>query len=183
MAVAANVTQSAFCRLDEVLLTFGALTMEYQDLRDTRGGDRIACTAILDSLEKRWANADQNVLIAAVILNPFFKHSPFKALSRFQPANIYNLFVILWNRFFPGQHSPLTLYQNVIDYLREKGDFMTLQATVKVCLDMSEGKVMCIYILQVSINTHNHYRMSRRTHGCCSTRSKSSDAHRKKRCQ
>ena len=32
LAVAANVTQSAFCRLDEVLLTFGALMMNYKDL-------------------------------------------------------------------------------------------------------------------------------------------------------
>ena len=142
MAVAANVTQSAFCRLDEVLLTFGALTMEYQDLRDTRGGDQVACDAILGSLEKRWANADQNVLIAAVILNPFFKHSPFKALSQFQPANIYNLFVILWDRFFPGQRAPIALYQNVIDYLRENGEFTTLPTTVKVCLNISERKVI-----------------------------------------
>jgi hypothetical protein len=142
LAVAANVTQSVFCRLDEVLLTFGALTMEYQDLRDTCGGDQVACNAILGSLKKRWANADQNVLIAAVILNPFFKHSPFKALLRFQPANIYNLFVILWDHFFLGQRAPIALYQNVIDYLRENGKFTTLPMAIKVCLNISKQKVI-----------------------------------------
>ena len=141
MAVAANVTQSAFCRLDEVLLTFGALTMEYRDLRDNRGGDRVACDAILHSLEKRWANADQDIFIAAVVLNPFFKHAPFKGLSRFQPTNIHSLFIMLWNRFFPEDRAPVTLHQNVLDYLRETGDFMTLQTTKMACLGISEQKV------------------------------------------
>ena len=40
LAIAANITQSAFCRLDEVLLTFGALTITYADLRDRCGGDQ-----------------------------------------------------------------------------------------------------------------------------------------------
>lgn len=142
LAVAANITQSTFCRIDEVLLTFGALTMEYKDLRDNRDGDEVACNAILNSLERRWANTDQDVFVAAVILNPFFKHTPFKPLPRFQPANIYNLFVVLWNRFFPGQPAPVTLYGNVLDYLRERGDFVTLNASVVACLDMSNQKVI-----------------------------------------
>ena len=141
LAIAANVTQSAFCRVDEVLLTFGALVMDYTDLRDNRGGDLTACNAVLSSLEKRWANTDQDVFIAAVVLNPFFKHMPFKPLRRFQPANIYSLFVTLWNRFFPGQVAPIALYQNVIDYLREMGDFMTLDVSVAACLQISEQKV------------------------------------------
>ena len=147
LAVAANVTQSAFCRLDEVLLTFGALAMEYTDLRDRRGGDQVACNAILSSLEKRWANTDQDVFIAAVILNPFFKHMPFKPLSCFQPANVYNLFKTLWKRFFFGDQAPVTLYQNVIDYLRETGDFLTLEAARAASLNISERKVMCFIIV------------------------------------
>lgn len=147
LAIAANVTQSAFCRLDEVLLTFGALMMEYRDLRDNCGGDQVACDAVLYSLEKRWANTNQDIFIAAVVLNPFFKHMPFKALSRFQPANIYNLFLILWDRFFPGDPAPPTLYRNVLDYLREMGDFTTLGKTMAACLVLSERKVVCFLVI------------------------------------
>jgi hypothetical protein len=143
LAIAANVTQSAFCRVDEVLLTFGALTMEYRSLRDNRGGDQIACDAILGSLEKRWRNTDQDIFIAAVILNPFFKHKPFKPLNRFRPTCIYQLFITLWNRFFPEEVAPtVNLYRNVIDYLRETGDFSPLRMSVMACLTISEQEVI-----------------------------------------
>lgn len=33
LAVAANITQASFCRLDEVLLTFGYLVMQYQQMQ------------------------------------------------------------------------------------------------------------------------------------------------------
>ena len=148
LAVAANVTQSAFCRLDEVLLTFGALTMQYKDLRANKNGDLVVCDAILHSLEKRWSNADQDVFIAAVILNPFFKHRPFKPLHRFRPASIYQLFLKLWTRFFPEEAAPIaTLYENVIDYMKETGDFVALSSSVMACLDMSERKVIYFAML------------------------------------
>ena len=145
LAVTANVMQSAFCRLDEVLLTFGALMMNYKDLQDQRGGDRVACNATLVSLEKRWSNLDQDVLIAAVILNPFFKHKLFKLLPRFQPANIYHSFLRLWNRFFPKESTPAVLYQNVIHYLWEMGDFQPLENCVTACLTISEQ--MVVYLI------------------------------------
>lgn len=148
LAIAANVTQSTFCRLDEVLLTFSALMLNYRDLRDRGVGDRVACDAILASLEKRWSNADQEVLIAAVILNPFFKHQPFKPLQRFQPANVYNLFIQLWARFFPQEPIPKTaLYQNVIHYLRGMGDFQPLGQCVSACFNISEQLVVCSFFM------------------------------------
>lgn len=116
--------------------------MEYNDLRDKRGGDRVACNAVLNSLEKRWANSDQDVLIAAVILNPFFKNTPFNPLSRFQPGNIYNLLLILWNRFFPEKPSPPSLFKNVLDYLRGTGDFDGLGLCVNACLTMCAQNVI-----------------------------------------
>jgi hypothetical protein len=116
--------------------------MEYNDLRDRCGGDQVACNAVLRSLEKRWANSDQDVLIAAVILNPFFKNMPFKPLSRFQPGNIYNLLLILWNRFFPEKPPPISLYKNVLDYLRDTGDFNGLGTSVSACLTMAAQRVI-----------------------------------------
>lgn len=70
LAIAANVTQAAFCCLDTVLLTFGFLVMQYKRMSDE--GDRIASHSIISSLEKRWMAADQDIFIAAVIVNPFF---------------------------------------------------------------------------------------------------------------
>lgn len=168
LAIAANVTQSAFCRLDEVLLTFGALTMEYKDLRDNHGGDQVACNAILGSLEKRWANADQAVFIAAVILNPFFKHTPFTLIPLFQPTNIYNLFLVLWGRFFPGRIAPVALFQNVLDYLRGTGEFATLNQTVTACLKISEQKVVR-FLPHVPI-ANSHCRKNLPIHAWCSIR-------------
>lgn len=144
LAIAANVTQSMFCRLDEVLLTFGALMLSYRNLRGQPNGDRAACDAILASLERRWSNADQEVFIAAVILNPFFKHQPFKTLPRFQPAKIYDSFIQLWMRFFPRDPIPtVDLYQNVLDYVRGVGGFQPLRQCVTACLGMSEQLVAC----------------------------------------
>ena len=148
LAIAANVTQSAFCRVDEVLLTFGSLVLEYKNLRDNRDGDGVACDAILSSLEKRWSNTEQEVFIAAVVLNPFFKHRPFKPTARFQPATVYQSFLQLWGRFFPGEESPrVSLYENVIDYLTGTGVFATLGATVELNLDISARKVIHLTIV------------------------------------
>lgn len=116
--------------------------LQYKDLKESKRGDKEACGAILNSLEKRWSNTDQDVFIAAVILNPFFKHKPFKPLNRFQPASIYDSFLRLWGRFFPEEDLPrVTLYENVLDYLTEKGAFSTLGAAVTACLDISARKV------------------------------------------
>ncbi|KAF8491218.1 hypothetical protein F5888DRAFT_1581643, partial [Russula emetica] len=70
LVVANNIAQSAHCRLDQVLLMFGLLVMKYTDLKLREPNDATACDAILNSLEMRWANADQDVFIAAVLLNP-----------------------------------------------------------------------------------------------------------------
>ena len=51
LAVAANITQASFCRLDEVLLTFGYLVMQYQ-LMQADPGNAVACDSIITSIEK-----------------------------------------------------------------------------------------------------------------------------------
>ena len=71
LAIAANVTQTASCRLDTVLLTFGFLVMQYQKLTDI--DDLTASTSIISSLEKRWMAADQDIFIATVIVNSFYR--------------------------------------------------------------------------------------------------------------
>jgi len=65
--------------LDQILLTFGSLSIYYKDIKVKNPANVPECTAILDSIEKQWAKADQDVFITAVILNPFVKMAAFPA--------------------------------------------------------------------------------------------------------
>lgn len=73
LAIAANITQSGHCRLDDVLLTFAALVMRYRDLNDAEDSEGPVKQALIGSIERRWGKADRDVFLAAVILNPFIK--------------------------------------------------------------------------------------------------------------
>ncbi|CDO68274.1 hypothetical protein BN946_scf184799.g1 [Trametes cinnabarina] len=117
LAIAANITQSQDCRLDDVLLTFGFLYQSFNALVEER--DNAVRTAVLGSLEKRWAKADQDVFIAAVILNPYLRLSPFRAslTQYFVPATVYGLILRLWDRFYPDSTEKPTL-SDVRDYLK-----------------------------------------------------------------
>ena len=134
LARAANLAQAAFCRLDQILLTFGSLCMYYNNLRTKDPADRMGCTAIIDSIEKRWAKADQEVFIAAVILNPFIKISPFSRQTRLLTrAGILLLLKRLYTRFFSSteqadklQENLRQLYSNLDNYFENKGIFSDL---------------------------------------------------------
>nr|GAT59230.1 predicted protein [Mycena chlorophos] len=79
LALAANITQAAFCRLDEVLFTFGHLYREFDRLNQR--ADRHIREAVLASIERRWAKCDQDVFIVTAILNPFVDLRAFKQVS------------------------------------------------------------------------------------------------------
>ncbi len=67
----ANITQAAFCRLDQVLLTFSGLYMHYHTaLQDPE--DQDVKRAILESLDRRWANSDQEVVHCSRHSQPVF---------------------------------------------------------------------------------------------------------------
>jgi len=68
---AANATQNQHCRLDDVLLTFGSLYLQF--FRQTDPEDTLIRTAVLDSLNKRWSKTEQEVFVAAVVLNPMMR--------------------------------------------------------------------------------------------------------------
>jgi hypothetical protein len=63
LAIAANKTQAPHTRLDYVLLTLGNLYCIYSKNLEF---DVEVHTAILASLEKQWAKADQEVFIPTV---------------------------------------------------------------------------------------------------------------------
>lgn len=124
LALAACITQTAHCRLDQVLLVFGLLFAEYRQLID-EGDDSAGLTAILDSIESRWAKCDQEVFIAAIILNPIYKTAPFANLPILNLAGIYALLCRLWKRFY-GTAPPQTLRAELKDYIDNRGAYENL---------------------------------------------------------
>jgi len=58
--------------------------------------DCIASAAIISSLEKHWAAADQDIFITTVIINPFFLTDPFGHHPRFVVAGIIELLGCLY---------------------------------------------------------------------------------------
>ena len=90
LAIAARITQSNTCRLDEVLLTFGDIYQNFSRFSDPE--DVHVCEAVLKSLETRWGKADQDVFIAAIILNPYLQSNPFsQSTLLYAPAFLADL--------------------------------------------------------------------------------------------
>ncbi|KZT20928.1 hypothetical protein NEOLEDRAFT_1158419 [Neolentinus lepideus HHB14362 ss-1] len=114
LAIAANVTQAAHCWLDQVLLTFGLLVMQYQGMQDP--DDKLVADVVISSLERRWGKADQDVFIAAVILNPFHKIKPFQKLTIFTNARLFMLMSRLWKCFY-AVDVPLAFNKELMEYM------------------------------------------------------------------
>ncbi|KAI0762362.1 hypothetical protein C8Q74DRAFT_1206355, partial [Fomes fomentarius] len=90
LAIAANISQSSSHRPDQVVITFTFLFKYFKGL--TPPEDLPIRTAVTKSLEKRWSKADQDVFIAAVILNPYLKLCPFRdLLAYFSNSAVGNL--------------------------------------------------------------------------------------------
>ncbi len=70
LAIAAQITQAANTRLDQVLLIFSFLYTHFASLSDKDPIDKLACDSICLSLNKHWLKFDQDVFIACLILNP-----------------------------------------------------------------------------------------------------------------
>ena len=126
--------------MDEVLLsvlTFGSLFMQYQAMDD----DEDVQNAILSSLEKRWAKADQEVFIACVLVNPLFRTSPFLRLDFLNRSGIRALFVRLWKRFYPSSIPPFEFSTHIFDFIEGKGFFSELDESVKYELQSATAEV------------------------------------------
>ena len=98
-------------------------------LRRQDSADHAGCTAIINSIEKCWANADQEVFIAAVFLDPFFKIEPFSLkLQLWSQASILSLLKRLYKPFFSVveradelEESLHQLYPNLEEYVKGTG--------------------------------------------------------------
>jgi hypothetical protein len=125
LAIATNITQASFCRLDQVLMTFGHLVMQYRSMTDPE--DVVGCTAIIESIEARWATADQEIFVAAVVLNPFYQSTPFAALQFLTNAGIHSMLGRLWRRFFEEEPPP-EFHQQINGYLHGTNLFCDLKS-------------------------------------------------------
>lgn len=138
LAIAANIVQESFCRMDQVLLTFSFLVMKYRD--EKMNQDPIGHDAIIHSIEARWSKTDQEVFISAVLVNPFYRTAPFAALPVFSKAHIRVLFTKLYRHFFNVQ-PPTEFIEHTYDFLDGKGFFRGLEDQVKFELETALNNV------------------------------------------
>ena len=125
LALAACIMQTAHCCLNQVLLIFGLLYAEYQQLIN-EGDDSAGLMATLNSIESRWAKCDQDIFIAAIILNPIYKTVPFANLLILNLAGILPFSVVFGNNFMawhPLQH-----------FAQNSKTTLTIEVPTKTCL-------------------------------------------------
>jgi len=100
------------------------------------------CRAVMASIERRWAVADQQIFIAAVVLNPFYQCAPFASHPFLNNAGIHTLLRHLWIRFYTSE-PPDDFYSELTEYLTPSGRYINLashcfrarsEAERKVCL-------------------------------------------------
>ena len=105
-------------------------------------------TAIIDSIEKRWACADQELFIASVILNPFYqsieKCLVFANLPFLNKAGIHALLARTYQRLFQQETSD-KFTDNVDDYLGGKGLFSNLDISVARFINVADRRVSTYY--------------------------------------
>ncbi|KAG0693377.1 hypothetical protein DFH29DRAFT_985488 [Suillus ampliporus] len=84
--------------LARFLIIFGFLISRYIALQGKASSveENSMIQAIIDSLEKPWSKCDQDVFLAAVVLNPLYRIKPFACLHKFTNAGLMTLFVKLW---------------------------------------------------------------------------------------
>lgn len=112
--------------------------------QDTEGRD-----AILASIEKRWEKSDQEVFVAALLVNPFYRVQPFATLDRFSLANINALFRRLYLRFFK-EEPPAQFITHLSDFLDGIGYFSKLGDQVRYELEAALQQV-CAYVINLTI--------------------------------
>lgn len=133
MAVAANVTQSASARLDQVLITLARLHWIYSQPpydASVRGG-------IHRSLALRWRkNADRDVFILAVFLNPYYRNKLFNRYNpALMPAALYSMVVRVAQRILKLPEISADFDSAFWDYIEDRGEY----STEKMSLDRHQS--------------------------------------------
>ena len=88
------------------------------------------CDAIIASIESHWGKADQEVFVAAVLLNPVYCNLPFHQIPAFNLAGIQDLLTCLWYHFFPSESLEFEFSNHLDDYFHQGGFFANLPGQV-----------------------------------------------------
>ena len=125
--------------------------MQYREMTDL--DDHQGAQVIMNSIEKCWAAADQEIFITAVILNPFYHNSPFAPLHFLNNAGIHALLNCLWRCFY--NEDPLAaLSQQIAEYLQQTGLFANLDSSIQIHLNANFREV-CLTCLQKQTCTND----------------------------
>ncbi|GBE85739.1 hypothetical protein SCP_0802610 [Sparassis crispa] len=130
LVITTNVSQGANTRCDQVLLLLGNLYRSYFNIRkndrtipDAEEEDEAhPVTAIMESIEKRWQKADQDLFITCLFLNPFINSSLLNGTT-LSVAMIMGIIHRLYLRVFRTETPPEDLMRSVYEYHMRFGMF------------------------------------------------------------
>ncbi|KAF8221863.1 hypothetical protein L208DRAFT_1382084 [Tricholoma matsutake] len=128
LAITVNVAQHGNVRCDQVLVLLGQLChiyinihIKYRTQPNAAGeDDSHPVTAIIDSIEKRWRKADQDLFIAFVFLNPLLKARLFNP-NKLLITMLLGILCRLYTRVFHLTDSPPGLMQEIVQYYNNEG--------------------------------------------------------------
>lgn len=126
--------------------------------------DLKACDAILESIERQWLKTDQDVFVAGILLNLFYKAQPFHVAPFSTVAELYNLLHCLWRQFY-YESPPAELYGEYKAYITVTGDFQAMHNFMQG-MQASAEKEVCHsnYVLIVPLSDHSFIRVQNSIH-------------------
>lgn len=104
--------------------------------------DHPGVQAIIKSIERRWAMADQEIFIAAMILNPFYRREPLVATPMFNNAGITALLGRVFKRLRRATEVPQEFYLELHNYLNLQGTFSNLKLQLQIETNIAESLVI-----------------------------------------
>ncbi|KAG2041579.1 hypothetical protein BDR03DRAFT_979518 [Suillus americanus] len=132
-----NIHQAAHSKPEHIPISFGFLYYHYSIIGDE--SDLVAQNAVLESAEHRWAQVDQEVFIAAVIVNPLYKDKPFSNIPLTIRAGLMFLFSRLWTCFYGGT-PPLELFTDLDNYLKSSPEFQPLDIYTQILVSRANDQ-------------------------------------------
>lgn len=103
------------------------------------------CKAIINSLESWWFKADQDLFVAAVILNPIYSITPFRPLDFLIRANIHQLYVQLYTQIYSAP-PPADFLNEAYAYINGNGKYVGLKSMIAAVKHSAMLKVSHIFL-------------------------------------
>lgn len=156
-ALASHIQQGCSLRIDDVLLCYGYLYGKYRRIETIERGRQWssarveqACLDVLAQLEMLWRSSEQQLLIAAVILNPFvgIKRAGFNtSAEKLGPEACFRILDQLYRRLYkraPGlafakQWESYSHSAGMYSEENLKVEKILRDARVSVCMNPSDG--------------------------------------------